>query len=109
MSILEFCMKRGFRPGSLLVAKEHTQLGMIFGDLDEALAEQVKTGRSAPTTIPICEGSVLLFVDGHGVRLGGKDGPWDFWYEFLLEDRIAYIHAFDLGRMQLKLFDIRTP
>ena len=114
-SILEFCESCGIRPGSLLIAKEHIQLEMIFGDLDNVIAEMPTAiyGRGElrrrGKTISVNKGSVLLFVDGHGVRLGAEDGPWDFWYEVLFDEQTAYVHAFELGRAQFQLFDIRTP
>ena len=105
--LLEACKKKGFQPGSLLIAKEYVHLEMIFGDLEMELEKQTTTGCSASQLVLVEEGSVILFVDGHGIRRG-KNGPWDFWYEILYREQSAYIHHYAFGSHKLKSFEIRT-
>lgn len=100
LSLLDYLAKRGVVPGCLLIAKTGASLNMFEGSL-ELLEEKIDTLNRSEVTF-VMEGSVLLFVNAHGIRLKTTNNAWDFWFEFLLGETTIFIHSASFGDWKLK-------
>lgn len=101
--ILDFCKTKGFKPGSLFVAKANLSIPMVFDDnkdFEFTLLTELKRMNTF-----VDEGEIFMFVDGHAVM---NNGSWDFWYEFLFRGQTVFIHTFDFGNWTLTQFEKRT-
>lgn len=89
--LLDECKEKGFKPGSLFLAKTDFWLPRVPGQIDSVSIEPEDLVNLVQRNGYVIQEDIWMFIGVHPVM---NHGSWDLWFEFLSKDETIYVNAY---------------